>query len=103
MPRQAASAFFLLSSLSSLELSFVIVAVIIIYSTRKQSSSLSVACLLAYLLAAAISLFLPVAAAIFFKGIHCNFSSSCLILASFPPLFSLGSVNCRDSYKSSNA
>jgi hypothetical protein len=70
----------------SLELSFVIVAIIVIYSTRKQSSSLSVACLLAYLLAAAISLFLPVAAAIFFKGIHCNFSSSSSILVSPPPL-----------------
>ncbi len=53
MPRQAASvfflSFFLLSSLLSLELSFVIVAVIIVYSTRKQSSSLSVACLLCLL------------------------------------------------------
>jgi len=108
MPRQAASAFFLRFFLSFV-VSFVSRAFIChscchYYLQHSKAKQQSLCCLLACLLAAAISLFLPVADAIFFKGIHCNFSSSSSILASSPPrLFSLGSVNCRDSYKSSNA
>ncbi len=107
MPRQAASAFFLRFFLSFV-VSFVSRAFIChscchYYLQHSKAKQQSLCCLLAYLLLQYPSSFL-----LLLQSSSKEFIATSLLRVKFlfllpPPLFSLGSVNCRDSYKSSNA